>query len=53
MKKSPEEIKEELQNYYGTTMVSGFPMAMAELNELEGMSDEELTDLTEERNTRK
>jgi hypothetical protein len=43
-----EDIREELENYYGTAMVNGFPMAMADLNELEEMNDEELRRLAED-----
>jgi len=45
--KDIDEIKEELTNYYGTAMVSGFPMAMANLNELEHMDEDELRELAE------
>ncbi len=45
--KDIDEIKEELTDYYGTAMVSGFPMAMANLNELENMDEDELRELAE------
>ena len=34
-----KELKEQLQDYYGTAMLNGFPAAMADLNELETMDD--------------
>lgn len=45
--KDIDEIKEALTNYCGTAMVSGFPMAIANLNELEHMDEEELRELAE------
>ena len=39
-----KEIKEKLQDYYGTAMLNGFPAAMADLNELEDMDDEQFDD---------
>ena len=46
--KTVEEIKEELEDYYGTAMTNGFPMAVMNLNELEDMDEEELRKLAEE-----
>ena len=42
------EICEALENYYGTAMVSGFPMAVFDLGRLDRMSEEELRKLAEE-----
>lgn len=42
------ELKDKLRDYYGTAMVSEFPMAMAELNEVDSMSDEEVIEKAEE-----
>ena len=39
-----KEIKEKLQDYYGTAMLNGFPAAMADLNELEYLDGEQLDD---------
>ncbi len=44
---NPDEIKEKLEDYYGTAMVSGFPMAMMDLASLEEKSEEELEELAE------
>ena len=41
-------LRERLRDYYGTAMTSGFPMAMAELNEVDSMSDEEVIEKAEE-----
>ena len=41
-------LRERLRDYYGTAMTSGFPMAMAELNEVDSMSDEEVVERAEE-----
>ena len=43
-----EELREKLTDYYGTAMVNGFPMAMADLNGLDRMDDEEIRELAEE-----
>ena len=43
-----EELREKLTDYYGTAMVNGFPMAMADLNGLGSMDDEEIRELAEE-----
>lgn len=43
-----KESKEYLQDYYGTAMLNGFPAAMADLNELEELSPEELQQCAEE-----
>ena len=41
-------LRDRLRDYYGTAMVSEFPMAMAELNEVDSMSDEEVIEKAEE-----
>ena len=38
-------IKRELEDFYGTAMFSGFPMAVVELGSLDDMSDEEIVEL--------
>ena len=43
-----QELREKLTDYYGTAMVNGFPMAMADLNGLGSMDDEEIRELAEE-----
>ena len=45
-----ESIREKLETYYGTAMLNGFPAAMADLNELEELSEEELQQLAEQIN---
>ncbi len=45
--KDPEEIRDDLETYFGTAMCSGFPMAVFDLNELENMNEEELRELHE------
>ena len=41
-------LKDRLKDYYGTAMVSEFPMAMLQLNEVDSMSDEEVIAKAEE-----
>ncbi len=41
-------LRDKLRDYYGTAMVSEFPMAMAELNEVDSMSEEEVIEKAEE-----
>ncbi|MBQ8996201.1 MAG: hypothetical protein IJ091_10345 [Oscillospiraceae bacterium] len=43
-----ERLKEELETYYGTAAVNGFPMAVMDLADLENKSDEELEELAQE-----
>ena len=38
-----EELRQRLLDYYGTAVNSGIENAMSELNEIEDMSDEEIT----------
>ena len=45
--KDIEQIKEELENYYGTAIVNGFPMAMVDYAELESKDEEKLRTLAE------
>ena len=35
-------LRERLTDYYGTAAVSGFPMAMADMNEVSWMDDDEV-----------
>ena len=37
-----ERLREDLKDYYGTAMTSGFSMAMMDLSEVEHASEEEL-----------
>ena len=46
--KVTEELREKLTDYFGTAMVNGFPMAMADLNRLDSMDDGEIRELAEE-----
>ena len=43
-----DELREKLTDYYGTAMMNGFPAAMADLNGLDRMDDEEIRELAEE-----
>jgi len=43
-----EETRDELRNYYGTAAVSGFPVAAAQLFEVEDLDDEKVRELAEE-----
>ncbi len=43
-----EELREKLEDYYGTAMASGMPMAVIELSEVSSMSDEEVMERAEE-----
>lgn len=45
--KDIKTVRDKLTDYYGTAMVNGFPMAMADLNNLENMDDDELRELLE------
>lgn len=40
-----EKLREELKDYYGTAMASGFGMAVLDLAKVDRMSDEEIKDL--------
>ena len=46
--KDTEEIRDELRVYYGTAAVSGFPMAAAQLYEVDDLDDGEVRELAEE-----
>jgi len=37
-----EDVRDALRDYYGTAMVSGFPMAGMDLARVDSMSDEEV-----------
>ena len=41
-------LRAQLRDYYGTAMVSGFPMAVMELSEVDSMSDDEVIEKAEE-----
>lgn len=41
-------MKEKLKDYYGTAAVSGFPMAVIELNEIDDLDEEELEELADQ-----
>ena len=45
---NPKDIKKELEDYYGTAMVNGFPMAVNELGRLKELDEKELEELAEE-----
>ena len=45
--KEIERLREKLEDYYGTAMASGMPMAVIELSEVSSMSDEEVIERTE------
>ena len=40
-------LRRDLEDYYGTAMFSGFPMAVMEVSKVERMSDQELVDLAQ------
>ena len=37
-----EKLRKDLEDYYGTAMSSGFPMAMMELSKLKNVTDKEI-----------
>jgi len=41
-------LRSQLRDYYGTAMVSSFPMAVMELSEVDSMSDDEVIEKAEE-----
>ena len=41
------ELRDQLRDYYGTAMASGFPMAVMELSEIDSMSDDEVIETAE------
>lgn len=43
-----DRLREDMKDLYGTAMTAGFPMAMADLSEVERASDRELADLARE-----
>ena len=43
-----QELRDKLNDYYGTAMMNGFPMAMAALSGLDSMDDGEIRELAEE-----
>lgn len=40
-----DKLRDDLINYFGTAMVSGFGMAVVDLTKVENASDEELIDI--------
>lgn len=42
------KLREDLKDYYGTAMNSGFPMAVIDLGKAERASDQELIRMAEE-----
>ena len=40
-----ERLRSDLEDYYGTAMYNGFPMAVTELSQVAGASDERLEKL--------
>ena len=42
-----EQLRKKLEDYYGTAMCSGFPMAMMELEEVRRASDEEIIQMAQ------
>lgn len=42
-----DKLRSDLEDYYGTAMFSGFPMAVMDLNEVSRMTDRELVELAE------
>lgn len=43
-----DELRRDIQEYYGTAAFSGFPMAILDECEVEDMSDEELLEKADE-----
>ncbi len=42
-----KKLRRDMEDYYGTAMSGGFPMAVIDLSEMEYMSDRELVELAE------
>ena len=42
-------LRRDMTDYYGTAMFSGFPMAIMDLSNVEGMSDRELVELAQKK----
>ena len=40
-------LRQDLEDYYGTAMCSGFPMAVVELTQVENASPQELVELSQ------
>lgn len=43
-----DELREYMRDYYGTAMMSGFPVAVLDLADVDSMSGEELCELAED-----
>ena len=41
------KLRDDLENYYGSAMFSGFPMAVVELSQVESASPQELVELSQ------
>lgn len=41
-------LRRDMKDYYGTAMMSGFPMAVMDLSNVERLSDRELIELAQE-----
>ena len=37
-----DKLRDDMEDYYGTAMMNGFPMAVVELSEVESASDRDL-----------
>ena len=46
--KDVEELRRKLEDYYGTAMMNGFPMAVMDLSGVEHLSEDEVRELAEE-----
>ena len=42
-----DALKRDLENYYGSAMFSGFPMAVVDLAQVESASPQELVELSQ------
>ena len=40
-------LRKDMQDYYGTAMFNGFPMAVMDLSKVEQLSDQELVELAQ------
>ena len=43
-----ESLRDDMKDYYGTAMASGFPMAVVDLAKVETASPQELIDLAQQ-----
>ena len=42
-----ERLRRDMEDYYGSAMFNGFPMAVMDLSKVERMSDRELVELAQ------